>query len=132
MDKIKILVVDKESAALKLIQNTLHNHNLTIETNSLKAVKLIEKEKFDIFIIDYHLSSLNGIELLEEIKEMNNKYPHVSILCLPIETVHIFKEELISGLFHFFLEKPYEKNSLQEIMKKAIVKLKRMKGTVKK
>ena len=130
MYKIKVLAVDDEEDTLKMMRSTFHNHDLTIETNSLKAIKIIGKEKFDVFIIDYQMPNLNGIEILEEVKEMNNKNPHVSILCLPIGTVHIFKEELISGLFDFLLEKPYEDQTLKEIMKKAIDKLRRLKGTL--
>ncbi len=38
------------------------------ETSSLKASEIVEKSAFDLFIIDYLMDELNGLELIEKIK----------------------------------------------------------------
>ena len=130
MDKLKILAVDDEEGVLKVIKEVFHHYDLTTETSSLKAADLIQKENFDIFIIDYQMSQLNGIELLEEIKEVYKNRKYVSIFCTAFGTIHLFKKELVQGLFHYFIEKPFVIDSLKQIMKKAIITLERMKTNV--
>ena len=127
MNPIKILAVDHEETSLKMIQHTLHNYDITTETDFYRALDIIEKDKFDIFLINHQVPGIDGIEILDVIKE-NHTYPNVRIVCLPTGTVHIFKEEFLSGVFNLFLEKPYDKHALNEIIKMAIRKLEEMKG----
>ena len=63
--KLKILAVDDEEYVLNAIKPLCLDHDLEIETLPLKAIERINKEKFDIFIIDYQMPHINGIELLE-------------------------------------------------------------------
>ena len=131
MDKIKILAVDDEEGVLNVIKNVCRNHEITTESSSLKASELIKKEKFDIFIIDYQMPNLDGIELLEEIQELYEDSQYVSIFCTAYGTIHLFKDELCNGLFSYFIEKPFEVDILKEIMKKSILKLGIMRSSEK-
>lgn len=125
MEKLRILAVDDEIGVLKVIKKICHNYDIITETAALKAVDMIRKEKFDIFIIDYQLPYLNGIELLEEIKEEYDNNEYVSIFCTAYGTIHLFKEEICKGLFSFFIEKPFEIDVFKEILRKAILHLER-------
>lgn len=126
MEKFKILVVDDEMEVLSIIKNALCIHDITITISSFEAAKLIEKESFDIYIIDYQMPCLNGVELLEEIKEEYEDKPHVCILLTACGTIFLFKQEFAEGLFDFFVEKPFEIDTLQAILSRAIAKLKSM------
>ena len=130
MEKLRILAVDDEEGVLKVIQEVLYNHDLTTETSPLKAAERIQKEIFDIFIIDFQMSQINGIELLEEIQQEYKNRKYVSIFCTAFGTIHIFKSELVKGLFHYYIEKPFKIDSLKRVMQKAIITLERMKSNV--
>ena len=123
MNELKILAVDDEEGVLNVIKSVLRNYNIITETSSLKAAELIEQEKFDIYIIDYQMAGLTGIELLEQIKETNKNKEYISIFCTAYGTIHLFKEEMVQGLFTFFIEKPFEITNLKEVVNKAIIKL---------
>jgi DNA-binding NtrC family response regulator len=131
MEKIKILAVDDELGTLNVIKNICRHYDVITETSSLKAAERIRNEKFDIFIIDYQMPHLDGIELLEEIQERYKDSHYVSIFCTPYGTIHLFKDEICNGLFSYFLEKPFEIDIFKEIMKKSIIKLGIMKSAEK-
>ena len=123
MSAIKVLVVDDEVEVLNVIKTFLRNFDVITETSSLKAAEMIEKEKYDLYIVDYQMSGLNGIELLEEIKENYTDRNYVSILCTAYGTIHLFKQEFKEKLFDFFIEKPIEPDNFYETINKAIIKL---------
>ncbi|MBN2532919.1 MAG: response regulator [Spirochaetales bacterium] len=125
MEKLKILAIDDEIGVLKIIKKICNNYDVTTETTSLRAIEMIKKEKFDIIIVDYQLPCINGIELLEEIKEEYDNSEYVSIFCTAYGTIHLFKEEICKGLFSFFIEKPFEIEVFKEILRKAILHLER-------
>lgn len=117
MKKVKVLAVDDEMKVLKFITTALRNHDITTETSSMKALEMINShEEFDIFIVDYQMPNINGIELLEEISKVYKDRNFVSIFCTAYGTIYLFKEELIRGLFTLFLEKPFGKDALKEII----------------
>ena len=128
MNRTRILAVDDEPGVLKIIENNLQQYNLTTETSALKAVEIIQKQQFDIFIIDYQMPQVNGIELLEEIKSVNLGRLYISIFCTAYGTIHLFKTELVEGLFDFYLEKPFEIDVIQETIQKALLSLQRIRS----
>ncbi|MHC1635327.1 MAG: response regulator, partial [Candidatus Methanospirareceae archaeon] len=42
-----------------------------------EALKLLEKEKFDVVISDYKMPGMNGLEFLEELRRRGNKIPFI-------------------------------------------------------
>ena len=69
------------------------------------------------------MPGLNGIELLEEIKEVYRNEPYVGILCTAYGTMHLFKEEFRQNLFSFFIEKPFDGNCFCETVQEAVIRL---------
>lgn len=128
MDKIKILAVDDEPGVLRFIGDNLQQYNLTIETSPLKAIEIIQKELFDLFIVDYQMPQVNGIELLEEIKRLYLGRHYMSIFCTAYGTIHLFKTELVEGLYDFYVEKPINSDVMRETVQRSIITLERIRS----
>lgn len=126
MNKVKILAVDDDANVLQSITDNIHYHEITTELSSVKAIELLQNEQFDIFLVDYQMPKIDGIQLLEEIKRVYNDRPYISILCTAYGTTYLFKSELVRGLFAFFLEKPFEINSLKQVVIKAVTLLEKI------
>ncbi|MCK5341417.1 MAG: response regulator, partial [Desulfobulbaceae bacterium] len=69
----KILIVDDDSFILDTLKLALKNTRYTITnaTNPLKAYRMIEDTHFDIVISDILMPEMDGITLLEKIKDYN-------------------------------------------------------------
>ena len=87
MNELKILVVDDEETVLFNIKYALKEYNVVIESSPIEAVRLIEHTHFDIILTDYYMPMMNGIELLEEVKEIYKKKPYGSRCagCYPVK-----------------------------------------------
>lgn len=77
----KILIIDDEEKLRSLLSRIIKLEGFAVtETGSLKAaVKLIEKESFDIILCDVKLPDGNGVDFTGEIKQ---KYPSAEIILL--------------------------------------------------
>ncbi len=68
----KILLVDDEEIfadnMAKLLQS--RNYKVTAVYNGESAVKALEKEKFDVVVLDLKMPGMNGIATLKEIKKL--------------------------------------------------------------
>ncbi len=111
-----ILLVDDEQDvidALKREIKKLSPHD-TIKTTTQPStvLKLLEKESFDIIIIDYKMKEMTGIDVLEGIKGI---YPNLKrILITGYGDTDIMKEAINRGNVNYFINKPWNKEDIQK------------------
>lgn len=75
--KVSILLVEDEEnlqEALKL-NLELENYDVTVADDGLAALEAVQKEHFDLMILDVMLPELDGISVCENIRLQNNDIP---------------------------------------------------------
>lgn len=112
--KKKILVVEDDFTNRELIKIYLSEHyNLVFASSANEALKAVDKDQFDLCLIDINLGSKpNGIELLGLILKKSDK-PPVAIAMTAYYLGSTEKECLDSG-FNFFISKPLKRKKLLE------------------
>ncbi|MDR3012104.1 MAG: sigma-54 dependent transcriptional regulator [Chitinispirillales bacterium] len=77
MEKINILVVDDKDYVSEPIAETLRRKGYDVKTASSgpSAITLFRGERFDLVISDFKMQPMNGVELLENIKQINPEVP---------------------------------------------------------
>lgn len=82
MDKIKVLVVDDTIVYRKIVSDVLKNMQdvelVGVASNGKTAISRIESLKPDIVTLDIEMPEMNGIEVLEYIKE--NSIPTAAVM----------------------------------------------------
>lgn len=74
--KYKILIVDDETAYLRFLGRLFRrDYQVTGVETGEEAIELLKSETFDLFILDYTLPQLTGVELCRCIRETNSKTP---------------------------------------------------------
>ena len=68
---ISILAVDDEQNLLELLITALGKRGFRVRTASsgTEALKLVEKESFQLALLDIKMGPVNGVQLLKEIKD---------------------------------------------------------------
>jgi two-component system, chemotaxis family, protein-glutamate methylesterase/glutaminase len=86
VEKIKVLVVDDSSLMRKLISNMVtHDPQIEVKdtaSNGLIALQKIEKDTFDLILLDIEMPQMNGVEFLMKRKEKGIKIPVVVLSSL--------------------------------------------------
>jgi len=115
----KILIVDDETAFLRILEKRIKiwGYDVICIDNPLQAIDLIKKEKPDLLIFDYKMPDLNGIELLEKIREFDKTTPAFIFTAYPSSKAIRKSKEL--GVNSFIL-KLQETSGLSASLRAAI------------
>jgi DNA-binding response OmpR family regulator len=77
----KILVIDDEKNFRQLFFQTLQKEGYQVQTaeGGEEAFRLLQKESFDLALIDIKMSPIGGFSILEKIKEA---YPEMKVIMI--------------------------------------------------
>jgi DNA-binding NtrC family response regulator len=107
MHKIKkILVVDDESDICLTFATMLEGNGFVVDTfdDPLLALQDFRKDFYDLLIIDIKMKKMNGFELYDEIKMIDNK----------VKVCFLTANKSIYGAFMDVLSELKEKSEIQE------------------
>lgn len=115
--KLKILLVEDDVIAQIIGQYIIGQagYNLDIVHSAKKALALLKHKKYDLILTDLGLPEASGIELAKELSK-NLK------ITTPIIAITAFnrngkQEECIRNGFKAYIEKPFNEQQLQNIIK---------------
>jgi DNA-binding NtrC family response regulator len=117
----KVLLVDDEVDFLDTLSERMRTRGMEVVTSrtGVEALQKVEKESFDVIILDLMMPGVDGLEALKILKA---KRPELQVILL---TGHATVEKGIEAMemgAMDFLEKPADINLLTEKIKKAQVK----------
>ncbi len=110
-DKIKILILDDEKQFTEELSSFFENEYIAYEANNVgDGRRILNNQDIDILVLDVRLPGINGLEILQEVKE--NK-PHIEVIVI---SAHGDMETVIKamrlGAFDY-LRKPFRFLELQ-------------------
>lgn len=105
----KILIVDDERFIIKILQESLKGLSDTILTasNGQEAMQVAERERPEMIISDIMMPEMNGMELLQAIRENPTTCLIPFILLTVKDTTQDFLDGYDSGA-DYYLTKPFE------------------------
>lgn len=116
-----ILVIDDERSIRNSLKDIIEyeNHTVDVAENGLVGLDLIKNNQYDIIFCDIKMPEIDGIEVLEKIKEYNEEQQVVIISGHgDIETA---VEAIKKGAFDF-IQKPIDLNRLLVTIKNGLEK----------
>jgi PAS domain S-box-containing protein len=121
-----VILIDDEPALLDISKQFLElDENISVDTSTsaAEALKLIKVKAYDVIVSDYQMPCKDGIQLLKDIREMENRTPFILFTGKGREDVAI--EALNSGA-DFYLQKGGEPRAqfaeLRNMIKKSVEK----------
>lgn len=119
MAKAKVLVVDDEPDMLETCRDVLSSDKLKIftEVESSVAAKRIEKELFDLILVDLKMPKMDGLAFLKHAKKVNSEAVVVMFTGFP--TVETAVDAVKEGAYDY-ITKPFSPDQLRVVVNRAI------------
>jgi two-component system response regulator HydG len=118
-EKHRILIVDDEESHRMMLRAVLTEEGYAVAeaSDGTEAVTAVEKEAFDVILLDIRMTTMDGIEALTEIRKIS---PLVPVLIMTAyASVKTAVEALKAGAFDY-LTKPLDIEELKILIEKAL------------
>jgi len=124
MIKAKILVVDNDKDMCWLIASILREEGYLVDNayDGESAFLKINQHHYEILVLDYKLSGLSGLSILEKARQINPSNETIMVSAFGNESVRTKAKELGA---YAFLDKPFNIDRLKKTVKKALAEQKR-------
>jgi DNA-binding NtrC family response regulator len=116
-----ILIVDDEAAIRESLQTLLEMEGYSVETteNGEEGLTRIAEHPYDLVLLDYALPGMNGIEVLQEIRERD---PQLSVIMITAYgTVENAVKSMQTGATNF-IQKPWDNEKLLADVRAAVAR----------
>ncbi|MHC5037078.1 MAG: glycine cleavage system protein H [Planctomycetota bacterium] len=115
----RILVVDDEEFILGAVCKALRKDNFQITTtqSAREALKILDEQTFDVIITDLMMPEMDGMELLQHIRNLNARGQTIMITGFPTIQTALQMKRL--GAFEY-LTKPFTRQELRSVVARAI------------
>jgi len=119
---IKLLVVDDEPGICDILKKTFGLIGFTVltATDGKTALSIVEKEKPRVVLLDIRMLGISGLEVLKEIKKMDNCIKVIMVTVMDDENT---KKEAKKLGADDFITKPFMSDYLEEVVRNKIAEL---------
>ena len=116
---LTILYIDADLSSLLSVKEELLQHGITVltENNGKSGINTYEEssDEIDLVIIDVHMPTINGYDILITIRNNDNKIP---IIVVTSNKFVENKDKILKLGANEYLSKPLDKKELLKIIKK--------------
>ena len=111
-----VLIVDDNLMNLKVAKGLLKPYNMDVDTafSGQQCLDMVEDRVFDLILLDHMMPQMDGIEVLEKLKEM--KSFHTPVIALTANAMMGAKQMYEEYGFNGYLSKPIKVAEIEEIL----------------
>ena len=119
MERHKILVVDDESANLRLLKRVLADEYDVIEaTSGAEGLERLKDYDISLIITDQRMPGLTGVQLLEQ--SLDFRPQAIKILLTGYTDIQALIDAINSGKVYKYIPKPWDANELKLTVRRAL------------
>ncbi len=114
----RILIVDDSKINLKVANQILkpYNFNVKMVESGYECLELMERETFDLILMDIMMPKMNGVETLRRLKEIEGF--DIPVIALTADAIEGTDEKYLNAGFDAYLSKPIDRYELDRVLKK--------------
>lgn len=115
---VNILILDDEKIVGERLKSSLekNGHTLEIYTDPVRAMDRVREKRFDVVILDIRMDKVNGIQVLEVVREKSDRTKVIMIT--GYATLEVARESLTKGAFDF-ISKPFKLREIHQAVQNA-------------
>ena len=126
----RILIVDDEAIVIRSCTRILSDSAYTVESvqDGFSAVKRVEEADFDLMILDVMMPKMDGLEVLQAVKE---RHPDLDVIMMTgLSEIQTAVKAMKLGAFDY-LSKPFDPDELLLVVNRALERRRLLQENVK-
>ncbi|KPK01294.1 MAG: Fis family transcriptional regulator [Nitrospira bacterium SG8_35_4] len=119
----KILIVDDEQITLENLDIIMkkENYDVTTSSSGKEALKLLEKQEFNVVLTDLRMDEVDGMQVLAECRK---RYPDSEVIMITAYASLPSAIETMKKGAYYYLAKPFKLDEVRKVVKEALEKVK--------
>jgi putative nucleotidyltransferase with HDIG domain len=120
---LSILVVEDSEVNQLVIVNLLraHGHQVAVANNGAEALELLEKDSYDLILMDILMPTMDGLETTRRIrKREEGTGHHIPIIALTAHAMYGDREKFLAAGMDDYLAKPVRMEELYQALERAV------------
>lgn len=121
MESKKVLIAEDSSVIQNLTKRILQvqNYEIFSAKNGLKVLEMLEKDDFDIILMDINMPQMDGMECAQKIRALEDtKKAQIPIVAITGNAKNYSMEDFNDVGINDYLQKPLNFDHLVEMVKK--------------
>lgn len=112
----RILLAEDEDVLRMLTVDTLEDEGYAIHEaeNGVEAIELLDKQDFDLLILDYMMPKMTGLEVVQHLRKNNSS---IKILMLTAKSQQEDIDLLKNAGANYYMAKPFSPQKLVEAVR---------------
>ena len=118
---LRVLIVDDNPVNIKVLAAMLKTFSLKPDSalSGMKAIEMLEKQEYDVILMDHMMPEMDGIETAEKIRALDVPWAsNVFIAACTANAVKGAEQMFLQSGMNDYLCKPVKMSELQEAMQK--------------
>ncbi len=116
---VRILIVDDEEIVIRSCRRILDDVSYTLDSvqDGMSALRKVEENEYDIIILDIMMPKMDGLEVLQQVKE---RHPDIDVIMMTgLSQIQTAVKAMKLGAFDY-LSKPFDPDELQLVVNRAL------------
>jgi two-component system sensor histidine kinase/response regulator len=116
--KLKILIAEDNPINQKLIEKILdkHGHMPVVVSNGAEALAALEKDHFEVILMDMQMPILGGLETTRRIRDSKAAYANIPIVALTAHAMAGDRERYLQSGMNGYVPKPINTEDLFQVL----------------
>jgi two-component system, sensor histidine kinase len=116
--RLRVLVAEDHPINLKYIHILLEQmgHDAMFCENGQEALQLLQREPFDVVLLDYHMPILDGLATTEAVRSMDGPNRHVKIILVTADVMNDTRRRAQEAGVNEFTTKPLQASDLRRAL----------------
>jgi signal transduction histidine kinase len=121
LEGVRVLLVEDNKLNMIIAEKFLNNWKATVAkaTNGLEAIVLLDKESFDVALVDLEMPELDGFGTLRAMQQRKLKLPAIAFTAAIYDNI---ADDLKQKGFADYLQKPFKPETLLNKVQNAVAK----------
>lgn len=113
-DRLRILVVDDVDSNRDVLRMILESqgHDCRGAADGFAALAMLERQPFDLVVMDIHMAPLDGVEALRRLRAAESRIANIPVIALTADNAASTNAACMEAGADIFLTKPVQKDEL--------------------